>query len=478
MSRTALIKTTTASQLNCAEMSVVKGIEITSTEPTGTTVRYVTKVDDGTWKKFNPTSNAWENVATQVLTAASVLSEGNTKAELQALTSTLLATFAGNKINFGVAMSADETAADVPSIEKIVINGQTSSTVTQTIVASDVIQMAATSGCVEISTIEVEKTELNGGIVTVQASTQDASEAWSDYVGYETLLTTPATAARAIKFRAILNAPTPGTSQATITSVAIKHRTDNIAVFAEGEGICVTQTYNFAANMTRAHLMVKHPIVADTEVKAYITLRAQPISVKDEVLGTGTGAQQTVTLKHTSKLASHNFKLCFDGIAQTSGYAFSSTDGKVTYTAPVGAVVTVDYTYNWDKETFVEMSHDATYADKSDNNLVDDQFNYTKVADTDPSGDVSAIKVTLNQLKGTVTGEVLGTGTGSLQSFKLAHNAKSESITVTPAAAVWTYKESTKTLFVTAANGAEIKASYKWVAETNYLESVACIWNK
>ena len=124
------------------------------------------------------------------------------------------------------------------------------------------------------------------------------------------------------------------------------------------------------------------------------------------------------------------------------------------------------------------MAHDATYADKDDNDLVDDQFNYTKTKDADPSGAVSCIKISLNQLKGTVKDEALGTGTGALQSFKLAHNAKSETIVVAPSTATWKYKESTKTLFVTAPNGAAVSASYKWAAETNYLESIACIWNK
>lgn len=478
MSRTALITTTTASQLTCAEMSVVKNIEITSEEPTGTAAHYAVKVDDGTWKKFNVSTNAWVDLTTQAITSTSLIAEGNTKAELQALTSTLLTSFVGNKINFAVALSEEDTATSSASLTKITINGQTGSTVTRAIVESDAFQLATTSGAVEILNIEAEKTETSGGTVTIEASTQGSDDKWSDYTAIKNLVTNPASTAKAIKFRATLDAPTPGTSIAAVSSVSIKHRTDNVAVFAEGEGVCISQTYNFAAEMATAHLMVKHPIVQDTEVKAFISLRAQPVDVKDEVLGTGTGAQQTVTLKNPAKVASHKFRLYFDGTQQTEGFAFSSTDAKVTFTAPQGVAVTADYTYNWEKEVFVEMTHDATYADKDDNDLVDDQFNYTKTKDADPSGAVSCIKISLNQLKGTVKDEALGTGTGALQSFKLAHNAKSETIVVAPSTATWKYKESTKTLFVTAPNGAAVSASYKWVAETNYLESIACIWNK
>lgn len=39
-------------------------------------------------------------------------------------------------------------------------------------------------------------------------------------------------------------------------------------------------------------------------------------------------------------------------------------------------------------------------------------------------------------------------------------------------------KDNTNVLFVTAASGAAITASYTWAADTVYLESIACIFNR
>ena len=50
--KTALIKTTTASQSDCSNMSAVTGIEIVSTEPARTAARYAVSVAGGTWKKL------------------------------------------------------------------------------------------------------------------------------------------------------------------------------------------------------------------------------------------------------------------------------------------------------------------------------------------------------------------------------------------------------------------------------------------
>ena len=475
--KTALIKTTTASQSDCSNMSTATGIEIVSTEPAGTAARYAVSVAGGTWKKFNTSTNAWVDVTTQALTETSLLSEGNTKAELMALGSTYLANFIGKKIDFAAALSMEDSATISPTLTKIKVNGQTGSTVYTTTMTSDTINLSSTDNAVEILAIDVTKTELNGGTVTVNASIQNTEGAWGSFVPYAGLVTTPATVAKAIKFQAILTAPTPGTSSASLSSVAIKHRTDNIAVFAEGEGDCITKTYNFVNPMSQAHLMVKHPIVKDTEVKAYVSLRAKPVTVTGELLAAGNGNQQTCTLKNATKVASHGFALYFDGAKQTSGYAFSSTDAHVTFAAPSGVAVTADYIYNWEKEAFVEMTHDAVYPDKDDNTMVDDQFNYIKVAETDPSGAVSAIKVTLTQLTGKVDNLALGIGTGALQSFKLDHHAKVETIAITPVTATWSFKPQTDVLFVTAPAGEAIKLSYDWAAETNYLESLACIWN-
>lgn len=478
MARTALIKTTNASTQDCAAFSSVSEIAITASTPAGTSMRFVVRTDSGEWKHYNTSKAQWEAVATQELTPESVMAEGNTKEELEALAGDKLSSLAGKTVGWAVGMKMEDTAENSPSITSIKIDGQSGSTVTETAVESDAIQLSDTNGAVDILSIDVKKSEQASGKVRIVASVQDDSGTWGNYKEYTEFVTSPTTAAKAIKFKAILTAPTPGTSVAVIESVTISHRTDSVAVFSEGTGVCVTQTHNFVNNIGRAHLMVKHPIVADTEIKAYVSLRKQPSYVSGEVIGTGDGQKHTVTLTHTDGLASHGFVLYFDGVAQsTASYSFSPSDGQVTYTAPEGEPVTVDYIHGWSKEEWVEMTHDTQYPDKNDNNLVDDQFDYL-AGDGDPTGSVGAIKIALIQNTGIVKKETMGIGTGEQQSFKLPHHAKAETIVVSPASATWKYRDNTDVLLVNAPKGETITIGYSWAARTNYLESLACVFNE
>ena len=477
MSRTALIQTTTANAKDLSNFSTVSSIAIVASEPTNTKLTYVFKADDGNWQKYDTSSSTWKDVATQSLTAESVVSEGNTTADVTALTSTALAAFAGKTVNIAVGMEMDADATEAPSLTSITFAGETGATVTTKSVDSDAINLTDSGKPCEILAIDVSKTEESGGTVQVLASINDGSS-WGEYADYSTYITSPATKATAIKFRAVLTAPNIGTSVAKINSVSVNHRTDGVATFSEGTGTCISKTYNFSNPITRAHLMVKHPVVDDTEITAYVSLRKPPTYVSGEVLGTGTGKSQTVKLANTDGLASHGFVLYFDGEKQDdSSYSFSPADGQVTFTADSGVAVTADYIAGWSAETWTPMTHDTVDPDKTDTTLVDDQFDY--IAGTnDPTGTVGAIRVDLKQNTGSEKDVVLGTGIGSEQAFKLPHHAKQESITVKPDKATWKYKDKTDVITITAPADEEISISYKWAARSNYLESLTCIFNE
>lgn len=478
MSRTALIQTTTANAKDLSNFSTVSSASIEASEPTGTKLTYIFKVGDGNWQKYDTSTKAWAGVATQSLTAESVVSEGNTTAEVTALTSTALAAFAGKTVNIAVGMEMESTASEAPSLTSITFSGLTGATVTTKSVDSNAITLTDMGAAVEILAIDVSKTEENGGTVQVLASINDGS-GWGEYKDYSTYVTSPATKATAIKFHAVLTAPNIGTSVAKINSVSVNHRTDGVATFSEGTGTCVTKTYNFANPISRAHLMVKHPVVDDTEITAYVSLRKPPTYVSGEVLGTGTGKSQTVTLANTDGLASHGFALYFDGDVQDeSSYSFSPADGQVTFTAESGVAVTADYIAGWSNETWTPMTHDTIYPDKNDTTLVDDQFDYIASSDSDAKGTVGAIRVDLKQITGVEKNVVLGTGNGKEQAFKLPHHAKQETIEVKPDKATWKYKDKTDVITITAATDEEISISYKWAARSNYLESLTCIFNE
>ena len=470
----ALIITTNASAADSSDFPEVTGIEIDVTEPEHTATRYLIKIDD-TWQKYDTTNSIWVDATEQNLTPASVMSEGNTASVLNNLPEAAFSGFTGKTVNVAAALQTTDVTVQ-PTITSINVKGRSGAQTLSKTVTHDTVTLADVE--VEIVDIHVETEEVGEGKATVQASIQKMDNSWTDYQNYQNYVTSPATTAKAIKFRSVLTVRQIGVDSAKVVSISVKHRTDNVAVFSEGTGVCLTKTYNFINPISRAHLMVKHPIVQDTEITAQIALRESPSTVTGEVLGTGTGAQQTVTLAHTENLASHAFALYFDGVQQSAAnYSFSPTDGQVTFTAQEGVSVTADYVYGWTEERFVDMVHDTVYPDKDDNNLVDDQFDYA-AGEGDPTGSVGTVRVTLIQHTGSVRNEVLGTGTGAQQSFKLAHHAKGETIAVTPAAATWRFKDNTDVLLVTAPQGEDISVSYDWAARTNYLESIACIFNE
>ena len=475
----SLLITTTANRADVSDFPTLTGFAVDETTPDGTSTRYLIKTNDdsATWQKYDTSSKAWTDVATQELTPASVMTEGMSKTELEAVPPSAMTGFVGKQIDVAAAMQT--TNDNTPTITSVTVKGESGATVTQT--ATD-LPMIDTTGddrkATEILNIEVTKTESDGGTATVLASIRDESGSWSEYQEYKTYLTSPATTATGIKFRVVQAVQTAGMGSSTVTSIAVKHRMDSVATFSEGTGVCVTKTYNFVNNISRAHLMVKHPLVDDTEVTAQIALRQSPTTVTGEVLGTGNGSSQTVKLATTTGLASHNFVLYFDGVQQAaSSYSFSPTDGQVTFTADDGVAVTADYVYGWSKETWVDFTHDTVYPDKDDNTLVDDQFDYV-AGENDPQGSVGTVRVSLIQKTGKEKDVALGTGNGKAQSFKLAHHAKYETIDVKPASATWKFKDNTDVLTVTAKEGEAISVSYNWAARPNYLESIACIFNE
>lgn len=155
-------------------------------------------------------------------------------------------------------------------------------------------------------------------------------------------------------------------------------------------------------SISKAHLVVKHQNVADAEITAEIAMRNATF-VSGEVIGIGTGAEQTVSLANTNNLSAYKFALYVNGVQQTGNFSFYETSGQVTFIALSGAIVSADYFYNWGTEKFVAMENSGTYPD---------------------------------------------------------HQAIDGGIAVTPASATWQYNSSQNTIVVTAPFGQGFSVSY------------------
>lgn len=475
-SPSGLVKTNMNS-LDLTNLSSISALAITQNTPTNTNVKYALKKGTGTWKGWSSGTSTWTDLANQDL--SQLASQGNTKADLEARTSAQLDWLKGTgNVHIATCLTSSDPTV-TPSVSEVRFNGQTGSQTLVKTVTSDAYTLTSTGNPVDILSITPETYTLGGGTVLLEAAIQNSANTWGAWGSLSALVTSPPTKAKAIKFRATLTVAAVGTDQASVSKITIKHRIDDVSVFAEGEGVIITQTYNFQNAMSSAHLMVKHPNIQDVEIKAYVSLRPKPVLVTGEVLGVGDGKQHTYRLAHPRKIATHTFALYFAGTKQTAGYAFSSETGDITCTAPVGAAVTADYQYNWESETWEEMVHDNTYPDSLNSFMVNDQFNYRAVDTTDPQGAVSSVKIKMVQNKGTESNKSLGLATGALQALKLDHKAKSESIVLKcgDSAISYTFNPDINTVYATGTAGQALTVTYDWVADTPWVDNFACIWN-
>lgn len=262
MIKNALIKTTTATAIDCTHIEKINNISIDTSEPTGTQTRYLLSVDGGKWQKYS--EGDWNFAIEQDLTAESVLSEGNTKAELISLTENDLTMFSGKIIDVAVAISV-ENNAEVPTLGNIEFNGTNLQT-KKNIIFSDIYKLG--TDAVGITGIDVVKNELSGGAVNIYASVLNDSGEWSDYVEYSKL----ANKGKAIRFKAEVESDKPGISTAILNSVQIHHWQDSKSAAVEGKSVLITKPYTLDGKFKRAHAIIRHPNIKDTEFAMSINL--------------------------------------------------------------------------------------------------------------------------------------------------------------------------------------------------------------
>ena len=386
MIKNVLLKTTPATAVDCSCVERVTGIVIDSAEPENTLTKFLLSVDGGKWRKFE--NGSWNFSNEQDLTADSVLAEGNTKSELVALTENELSAFAGKIIDVAVAFQISNNA-ELPSVTKIEFTG-VNSQIKKNIFFSDILKLSNES--VKINGIDVAKTENSGGAVNVFASVQNDAGDWSDFVSCEKIKDK----GKAIRFKAEMEVDRPGVSTAILNNVKIHHWQDDKTATVEGRSVLITKQLTLDEEVNRAHAIIRHPKNSDTEFKMFII--------------------------------------------------FGNTNN------------------------FAEMTHTATYEVGGE---VEENFEFTA---TDTTSNIVTVKVENYQKFGSVGNEILGTGTGRQQSFKLSHNARPESLIVN-GSSDWIYKEKTNTLLVTAQNGNEVSVSYDWIAKPACLSALACSFN-
>ena len=429
---------------------------------TGTVVNSVP-----TWYKLTITSGvaALTAVTTQNITAASVLSEGNTVSELS--TATSIPPFAGKTIFTAIAFSANSSATEQPTIG-VKISGLSN---------QDQYTKTEYSQEYDISGYDVYNTNLsttvaNGGSIVVEASIYTGT--WSDYMALSAL---KGKSGDKLKFRITYTATTLGTSTAQLNYLYIYLRT-NTSVTLGTNADLITKTQEFGTGMMYARLLIKHKRLTDAGIKAYISFGQTPLHRENLQIATGTGEPQTVTLTDTN--IDFPSLTLYANTTKITSVDYISALNSITFTADSGKTIFANYAYGFDAESWQEMQKGSTQAYQNDTTCDSTDYTY---AVTGVEKGVSAVRMVMQKPDGSSTDEMLGTGTGRQQMFILQHYAKEETITLKQGTqpidrANWSYDPVNKIITVIALKDSAVTATYQWTAETPEIIGYVAAWNQ
>lgn len=466
----------TAGAFDLSSNSVITSMMVAGTIPDGCAVRTLFSVDSGTtWNKLTIASGAatFTAAATQAITAASVLADGNTPAELATVTS--CAEMAGKVVYIAIAMQSSGTT--VPTFG-LTINGTVGTSVyTKTLESAE-------TDLGESSTIydyNLSTAVTNGGTVAVTASlyqtTDGTNYTWSDYISLDTA---KGKACTKIKFKAVYNAPTIGTSTAEINHLYVYVKPETAIIIGQNADV-ISITEDFENEMSYCRLLIKHQKLIDAKINAYVSMTQTTSKRENYVLGTGTGVAQTITLKDTGVDFQH-MKL-YANTNQLSDFDYNSIDNTITFSAPLDATIMGTYTYgiaveDWQAMTFGNTQKYTSVS--SDSNLYSSTYTY---ATTGVAKGVSAIRIALQKPAGSVTDAVIGTGTGRTQYIYLDHYARKDTLQfkaggVTVLPHNYSYDDKTKLLAIVCTKDAAITATYTYDAETPVINGFVAAWNK
>lgn len=467
---------TTNGALDCTSFSSVTGFTTKGTIPNGCAVRTLFSVDSGaTWNKLTIASGVatFTAAATQAITAASVISEGNTPAELATVTS--CAEMAGKIVYIAIAMQSSGTS--VPTFG-LIINGIVGVMVYTKTVESDPIIFYES---MNIYDYDLSTATANGGTVTVTAALYQSNDggttyAWGDYAALESA---KGKEAKGIKFKAVYNSPTVGTSTASINHLYVYTKLANsIIIGTDADVISVTQ--DFETEMMYCRLLVKHQKLVDAKLKAYVSMTAATKKRDKYVLGTGTGVAQTITLTDTG--IDFPRMVLYANTSQIASFDYNSIDNTVTFTADKDATIFGSYTYGQEAESWQEMTFGSTQKYTSGNNTDLYSSTYTYTSEGVSKG-VSAIRIGLEKPSGSVTDVAIGIGTGRTQLIYLDHYFRNDTLSFTAGGVTvlpqnWTYDDKNRLLSIACTKDAQIKMNGVYDAETPILKGFVAAWNQ
>ena len=453
-----------SSNVDLSGASSVSAINIPRTQPPGTAIFLAFRVNN-LWGKITA-SGTFTAFTNQTLSYDNIATNGNSPESLEALSN--IPALAGQRIGVAVALSSSDKTNAVPSctVKFSCLSDSQKLTSTE---YSPVYELGQDS---QIISLKAETVTNSGGNVELLAKiiSPDGTDS-----GWRALESLNGKKAQSVQFRADYRVPSLNTGSAQVSQAYAVYSDGSSIVSGLTDGEIISLTQDWYIPVKSCRLNVRHAPLVNASLKAAVCFRDKPILVQGEHLGVGSGARKTFELTKTRGIRYDTFRLFFDGSQIYSGFELNCEAGRVTCEAPEGVIVSCDYEYGWDKETWESMTLTQRISES------DYDVSEFRLTHPDDNKSVCAIKLTLGMSSGKISGEVLGTAAGRAKTFKLSHRVLDGKISIPSnnaalASKNFTLLDDPQYISIAAPAGQTLRANYDWISETPCVYQFAAVF--
>ena len=450
--------------VNLAGASRVTGITIHGTQPSGTNRWFAFRVGNA-WGRLT-TAGAFQAFTDNNASYSNVAAYGNTATELSSLTD--IPALAGKSFGVAIALYAEDPDNARPSARLTF----TCTTQTQQLTNTQYSPVYELGSGSQIISLNADTETFSGGSVEVlaQATLEDGT-----LTGWKALDTFTGAKAKSIQLRGDYKASVIGQSSAQITNAYVIYSNGSSLTSGLTNGEIITLTRDWYMPLHQCRLTINHAPLVNSTLRAYVAFREQPVSIRGETLGIGSGGRKTFQLAHTGGIKYDAFKLYYDNIQVFDTFELNCEVGRVTCEAPEGVIVSCDYVYGWDYEQWHQMTLSSRYAMEE---YDQSEFRYSQ---SDNVKSMAAIKIVLGMTSGRINNEVIGTGAGTARSYKLSHRILDGKISLTANNVTinsknWLLLDDPQYVSVAVGSGQVIRASYDWISEPPIIYQFAAVF--
>ncbi len=407
---------------------------------------------------------------TQAITAASVLSEGNTAAELAAVTG--ITAFVGKVVYPAIALTGPGDGSAIPSIKLSIAGKCNTDTVSKTFESGEIVLSKA--GDVNLINAVAQTNVVGAGAVQTLVAAKSSSGTWSSFVPLAQANTLRGSS---INMRAVCTVPSVGSgASATVNAVTVRHRSNDAAVSGQtAEVVMLTDDFSSGlpngatAAMRGVRALLKHDGFRDAGAKAWCSFRSQPKTRERIPIGVGDAAGTRLTMilgvdnVRDTGINHNTLQVWFGNTPVDIDY---NTEVSECYgTPPDGVTAFASYSYGWEPEVWVQMTEGQTTPYDAGGFATD--YSYTIPGNASKA--VGCVKFELDKPVGSLTNYSLGTVTGKQQMVYVPHKLRREAMAITPSAGtvVWTYDDDSGIItLVGSSAGATMTLAADYTAET------------